>query len=195
MEKESKRLKDSEKMGEYYEKLVLGVKGFGGKFLESKNKEYVLFRPSTSGQVLALIKNNKVLWRKEFDNLVSFDLAKDGSFIVIVAQLTKSEMPSGYKSGGHLYLVTKEGETNDIKIGCDGLSCSISPNCKNFGITTMGPEWGVYYYNNQGQLLWKKKFDKRVGGIKLLKNKIILYNKMHEETRKEVIRLNSKGNE
>lgn len=192
--KELKILKDYEKRSKYYDKLVLGdLGGFGGESLESKNKEYVLFRPSLSMQTLALIKNNNVLWKKEFENIISFDFANDGSYGIAVAQLTKKEMPSGYKSGGHIYLITKEGKIKDIKIPCDGLSCSIAPDCKNFGVTTMGPEWGVYYFDNQGKLLWKKKFDKRVGGIELFKNQIILYDKMHKETRKEVIRLDNTG--
>jgi hypothetical protein len=188
--------KDLEKNKSLLGKLIFKESGIITDLIESKNK-YFLVRGKEINEkdLIVLIKNNNLIWKKEFENIVSFDLAMDGSFIVVVTQLTKSEMPLGYKSGGHVYLINKEGKIKDIKIPCDGLSCSISPDCKNFGITTMGPEWGIYYYDNQGQILWKKKFDKRVGGIKLLKNKIILYNKMHEETRKEVMSLNNNGDE
>ena len=86
-----------------------------------------------------------------------------------------------------------EGKIKDIKIPCDGLSCSISPDGRNFGITTMGPEWGVYYFDNKGKLIWKKKFDKRIGGIELSKDQIVLYDKMHKETRNEVMKLDNNG--
>ena len=193
--KELKILEDYKKRSEYYDKLVLGdLGGFGGEFLESKNKEYILFRPSLSKQTLALIEKDKLLWKKQFESIVSFDFANDGSYSVAVAQLTKKEMPLGYKSGGHIYLITKEGKIKDIKIPCDGLSCSIAPDCKNFGVTTMGPEWGVYYFNNQGKLLWKKKFDKKVGGIEITNINIILYDKIHKETRNRVLELDKEGN-
>ncbi len=194
-ERELKILKDRQKRCEYFEKLILGESSFGGDLLESENKKLSLFNPDVSKEILALIKDNRVLWKKRFQNLVSFDFARDGSYAVAVAQLTKKEMGKNYKSGGHVYIISKEGKVKDIKISCDGLSCSIAPDNKNFVITTMGPEWGVYYFDNKGKILWKKRFDKRVGGIELTKNKIILYDKMHKETRKVVIRLDKKGEE
>ena len=126
-------------------------------------------KKETRKDILALVKDGKLIWKKEFENLVNFSLSSNGSFCIAVTQLKEKEMPSGYKS------------------------CSISPDSKYFGVTTMGPEWGVYYFDNKGKLLWKKKFDKRVGGIELTKNQIILYDKMHKETRKEVMRLDNKG--
>lgn len=185
-------MRNEENKGKYFEKLVLGESSFGGEFLESENN-YVLFKPSISRDTLAPIKNNKILWKKDFDNLISFDFARDGSYTVVVTQLTKKEMPKGYESGGHIYIVSKEGKIKDIKIPCDGLSCSISPDCQNFGITTMGPEWGVYYFNKKCELIWKKKFNKEVGGIELSKNSIVLYDKMHKETRRKLWNLIKTG--
>lgn len=174
--------------GKLFEKLVLGKSSIGGDILESEDKKIFLFKPNIS-KILALIENNKILWKKEINNMTFFDLSKDGSYVVAVGQLQKKEMLGGYKSGGHIYLFNKEGKIKDIKIPCDGLSCSISPNGKNFGITTMGPEWGVYYFDNKGKLIWKKIFDKRIGGIELTKSQIILYDKMHKETRKKLCSL------
>ena len=192
--KEMGKLKEYEKKCEFFSELVMGkLTVFGGELLESNNGEYALFKPRASGGILALIKDKKILWKKQFQNLISFDFARDGSYTVVVTQLTKKEMGKSYKSGGHVYVITKEGKLKDIKISCDGLSCSISPDSKYFGVTTMGPEWNVYYFDNKGKVLWEKRFDKRVGGIKLTKNQIILYDKMHKETRKEVMRLNKKG--
>ncbi|PJE81714.1 hypothetical protein COU58_01015 [Candidatus Pacearchaeota archaeon CG10_big_fil_rev_8_21_14_0_10_32_42] len=191
--KELKTLKEHQKKSEFYEKIVLGESSFGGEFLESKNN-YILFNPSVSRDSLALIKKDKVLWKKKFENIVSFDFANDGSFAIVATQLTKKEMGKTYESGGHVYIITKEGKIKDIKLSCDGLSCSISPDSKYFGVTTMGPEWDVFYFDNKGKLIWKKKFNKRVGGIELTKDQIILYDKMHKETRKEVMKLNKKGN-
>jgi hypothetical protein len=191
--KELGKLQEYKERGKYFEKLVLGDSSFGGDILESKNKQYILFRPSISRETLALISKNKILWKKNFDNLVSFAFASDGSYCIVVAQLKKREMPLGWKKGGHIYVITKEGKVKDIKIPCDGLSCSISPDNNNFGITTMGPEWGVYYFNREGELIWKKIFDDKIGGIELTKDKIILYDKMHKETRKIVLVLNKEG--
>jgi hypothetical protein len=191
--KELKILKEHQKKCEFYGKLILGdLGGYGGELLESKT-DYSLFRPGGGRQLLALIKKDKVLWKKKFENIVSFDFASDGFFAIVATQLTKKEMGKSYKSGGHVYIITKEGKVKDIKLSCDGLSCSISPDNKYFGVTTMGPEWGVYYFDNRGNLIWKKKFDKRVGGIELKKNQVILYDKIHKETRKEVIKLNKDG--
>jgi len=177
----------------YFEKLVLGESSFGGEYLESKNKEYVLFNPNVSRNTLALIKDNNVLWKKDFSNLVGFAFASDGSYCVVISQLKENEMLKSYKSGGHIYLVSREGNIKDIKIPCDGLSCAISLDNKNFGITTMGPEWGVYYFEDSGKMLWKKIFDKKIGGIELSNEKIILYDKIHKKTRKKVLELNKLG--
>jgi hypothetical protein len=190
--KELKISKDYQKRSEHFEKLVLGESSFGGEFLESRNKKLNLFNPSVSRETLALIEGNKILWKKQFQNLVSFDFAGNGSYAVVITQLREKEMSTGYKSGGHIYVITKEGKLKDIKISCDGLSCSISSDNRFFCVTTTGPEWGIYYFNNKGNLLWKKRFDKRVGGIELTKNQIILYDKIHKETRKEIMRLDKK---
>ena len=201
--KELKDLKKYDEKCKFYDKLITndllkkqGIEfssGIGGELIESKNKKYSLFRAIGDSKSLALIKDDKILWKKQFENIVSFDFANDGSYGVAVAQLTKKEMPSGYKSGGHVYLINRTGKIKDIKIPSDGLSCSISPDNKTFGVTTMGPEWGVYYFDSKGNNLWKKKFDKRVGGIELTTKQIILYDKMHKETRKEFMRLDNNG--
>ena len=179
--------KSHEKKGIFFEKLVLGASSFGGDIIESKNKQYALFHPSVSRKTLSLIKNNKVIWKKEFDNLVSFDLANDGSYVVVTTQLTEKEYgKKSYKSGGHIYLVNRSGKILlDRRTPGDGLSCSISPDNKLFGVTTMGPEWGVYYFDNQGKLVWNKRFNKSVGGIEVTNMDIILYDKMHKPTRKK----------
>lgn len=193
--KELQTLKDRENKAKFLDTLVLGkFDGVGGEFIESKNKEYILFRPSLSKNVIAFIKNNKVVWKADLGSIWCVDMANDGSYAIAVGSLTKKEMSSGYKSGGHIYLINRVGKIKDIKIPCDGLSCSISPDNKNFGATSMGPEWGVYYFDNKGNNIWKKIFDKRVGGIELATKQIILYDKMHKETRKVVIKLDNNGN-
>jgi hypothetical protein len=175
-------------------KLVFQGSGILTDFIESKNN-YFLVRGKKMNHIdsVALIYTNKIIWKKDFDNIVSFAFANDGSYCIAVAQLREKEMPLGYKSGGHIYIITKEGKVKDIKIPCDGLSCSISPDGKNFGITTMGPEWGVYYLDNKGKLIWKKIFDERIGGIELTNSQIVLYDKMHKETRKKVVELGKNG--
>jgi hypothetical protein len=192
--RELRKLQEHEEKCKFFSELVMGkLTAFGGELLESNNGEYALFKPRASGGILALIKNKKILWTKQFQNLISFDFARDGSYAVVATQLTKKEMPKGYKSGGHIYLVTNKGKIKDIKIPCDGLSCSISPDGRNFGITTMGPEWGVYYFDNKGKLIWKKILDKRIGGIELTNSQIVLYDKIHKETRKKIMELDKRG--
>lgn len=190
--RELEALKNMAERAEKLSKILFGDFGIGGEIIEPKNKQYCLFKP-TGHTTLALVKKDKIIWKKEFDNIISFDFAKNASYSIAVAQLTKKEMPKEYKSGGHIYLIDLKGKIKDIKIPCDGLSCSISPDSKHFGVTTMGPEWGVYYFDNKGNNLWKARFDKRVGGIELTKNQLILYDKMHKETRKEVFRLDKTG--
>ncbi|MDD4877538.1 MAG: hypothetical protein PHO02_00705 [Candidatus Nanoarchaeia archaeon] len=189
-----KLFKNSEQKKEILNKLVFQDSGILTNFVESKDNYFLAVGKEMGGKdSVALIKDNKMLWKNKFDNIVHFALSTDNSYCVIVTQLQKKEMPTGYRSGGHIYLINKEGKIKDIKIPCDGLSCSISPDCKNLGVITMGPEWGVYYFDNKGKILWKKRFDSRIGGIEILKDYIQIYDKMHKETRKEIMRLNNNG--
>jgi len=133
------------------------------------------------------------LKEEEIENIVYSTEAKDNSYKILVTQLQEKEMPGGYKSGGHIFMVKGGKVIKDIKIPCDGLSCSISPDKNFFGLTTMGPEWGVYYFNKEGILIWKKILDKRIGCVEIKENYIVLYDKIHEETRKKIMELNLKG--
>ena len=124
-----------------------------------------------------------------------FDLAPDGTYLVVVSSLTKAEWGAkGYKSGGHIFLIDRAGkQILDLKTPGDGLGCSISPDSNFWGVITMGPEWGVYYFNRKGKLLWNKKFDKNIGGIELTNKGVIIFDKLHKETRKKLFELDSKG--
>ena len=169
--------KSKEQKKVFLNKLVFQDIGILTDFIESKNNYFlVLGREVNSKYLIALVKDNKIIWKNnQLNNIVHSALSNDGSYCVLVTQLQEKEMPLDYRSGGHIYLITKEGKVREIQIPCDGLSCSISPDNKNFGITTMGPEWGGYYFNNEGKLIWKKKFDNKIGGIELKKDKMFIY--------------------
>ncbi|MBU0471321.1 MAG: hypothetical protein KKF89_03585 [Nanoarchaeota archaeon] len=159
--------------------------GLGGEYVYFddlcilKKGEYLFIR-SLLPKKVALLKNNVVLWRKNIDS-TSYDLASDGSFVVM------------WDFKLHcIYIKYANGSEKKIDFPCGGGLCSISPNNKFFVATTYSPENGIYFFDKEGSLIWKI-LNKKVGGIDLLCDKIIIYDKIHKETRKKLFSINLTG--